>query len=298
MANGTTKAKPAVSLKALIATSIGAALLLLIANSAFWFNNYIFNTTNFTKVTTDALLSDSSRNAIAAVVVDEALQNRPALQKGLQEPATKLISGLLDSNAAQTVVQRTVTRLQIAITSKDPQPIELNLEPIKDTLTKLLDLTQQITGRPADEAKFDPNDIPNKITLVDVTKLPNIYLMGTVLLWLGPIALLAALGLIFYPLYLYRWQPQGIYQALGIQTAAVFLGWVVALLIGPLFKPPLLAQVPDVNLRVVIENVYNAFIATFNTQTNSMLVIALFLLIAALGSWYYQTIYQPKQEKN
>lgn len=294
MATTSSPAKP-LGTRALVATAIGAALLILIANSAFWFNNYIFNTTNFTNTTTQALLSESSRTAIAGQVVSKALQNRPALQKAVEEPATKLISGLLDSNVAKNLVQRSVTRLQIAITSKNPQPIEINLEPVKENLTRLLDIAQQITNRPADEAKFNPEDIPNTITLVDVTKLPNIYLMGTILIWLGPICLLIAIGLIAWPLYTYRAITSRLHIVLGIQAVAIGLGWVTALLIGPLFRPPILAQVPDENLRVVAENIYNAFIATFNNQTNSMLLIAVFLLIAAVVSWYYHTIYKSRR---
>ncbi|TAK89145.1 hypothetical protein EPO04_03535 [Patescibacteria group bacterium] len=295
MANTQTNSSLTVRMRVLIGTAFGASLLLLIANSALWFNNYIFNTTNFTNVTTEALLSDSSRTALATAVVDKALQNRPVAQRAIQEPATKLVAGLLDSNVAETVVERSISRLHTIITSKDPQSIEINLVPIKDTITKVLDLAEQTTGKTVDEDRFNPEDLPDTITLVDATKLPNIYVMGTVLLWLGPISLLAALGLLVYPIYRQRQNLKALHVVLAVQAGFVGIFWITALMIGPLFKPPILAQVSDTNVRTVVENVYNAFITTFNNQSSILLAIALILLVAAGASWYYQDVYKVKR---
>ena len=277
------------TLRITLVYAIIAALLLIIANSAFWFNRYIFNTSNFTSTTTTAVLSDSSRNAIAGEIVDQAFKNRPLVQNAVQQPATKLISGLLDSNLAHTLFERSVTRLQVAMTSKDPKPIALDLSSLKATITKVLGVAEAITGDDVTaNAKFDPNTIPTTIVLLDTSKLPNIYVLGTVLLWVGPIALLGAIILLVVPLHQSRRHLGALSNLLFIQAGVVFGGWLLALLIGPLFKPAVLAQVPDANLRIVVENVYAAFVATFNNQSASLLVLAVVLALSGGGLWYYR----------
>jgi hypothetical protein len=269
-----------------------AVPLLVIANSAIWFNNYIFNTENFTELTTQAILNDSSRDAIAGVVVDRALEQRPAVRGAIQQPATKLISGLLDSNLAHTIFERSVTRLQTAITSKNPQPVTLDLSSIKETATKVIDVAGAVSGRSPDDSRIDPADIPDSVTLVDTSKLPNIYRMGVVLLWLGPLAVLATIIAFGYVLYRVRDSLYRLQQFLAIQGASILGAWLVALLLGPLFKPALLGQVPDANLRIVVESVYDAFMAAFTNQAGVLLVLGLLWLLAAGGIWHYRT--QPR----
>src|SRR5579871_2269472 len=121
-----------------VALAIIAGILLIVANSALWFNDNIFDTTTFTNTASQALLSESSRDALAGTVVNKALAGQPALQSLVAQPATNLISGLLNSDLAHTAVQRTVTKLQTTITSKNPQPIAINLVPLKTTLTKVM----------------------------------------------------------------------------------------------------------------------------------------------------------------
>jgi hypothetical protein len=287
--NGSTKAKspaPAFRFKQYLAFSIISALLLIIANSAFWFNNYIFNTANFTQLTTTALLSDSSRNAISGEIVDKALANRPAIRNAVQEPATKLIAGLLDANIAKNVLNRAVTRLQIAVTSKNPESIAIDLTSIKGTLNTVVTVANSVSGKTADENSFDPNNIPDQIVLVDAQNLPNIYTLGTVLLWLGPISLLIGLLLLGYAIYQSRRSLEALSKTLALEGVIVMLGGVVAYLIGPLFQPIILAQVPDPNLRVVVTDIYQAFIGKFNAQCNSLYTLGLLLLIAGGVAWF------------
>ena len=47
----------------------------------------------------------------------------------------------------------------------------------------------------------------------------------------------------------------------------VALVGLLSLLIGPLLRPQLLSNFPDSDGRIVIENLYNAFLDTFNSQT-------------------------------
>ena len=52
-----------------------------------------------------------------------------------------------------------------------------------------------------------------------------------------------------------------------VQGASFILVGLVSLLIGPIFRPSVLEPFQNPNGRVVVGNLYNAFIATFNSQT-------------------------------
>src|SRR5690348_1556596 len=91
-----------------ITLAIIAALLLVVANSAFWFNKYIFDQNNFTPLVTSAVQQESSRKAIANEVTDKLLANRPVLARVAEEPLTNILAGALGSNLAQKVFGKVV----------------------------------------------------------------------------------------------------------------------------------------------------------------------------------------------
>jgi hypothetical protein len=91
--------------------SLLAAFLLVISNSALWFNNYIFDGNNFTNITTNAIKKESSRTAIATEIIDRLLEKRPRLKNIIDEPMIKLTSGILDTNLAQTALGQKIPRM-------------------------------------------------------------------------------------------------------------------------------------------------------------------------------------------
>jgi hypothetical protein len=289
---------PLTSLRTTIIMGIIAALLFIVANSAFWFNKYIFNTQNFTNLTTEAVLSDSSRQAMATVIVEKALQNRPRLESAIEQPATKLISGLLDSDLSHTVLTKTVTRLQTIMTSANPQPVVINFEPLKDASQKILNVASAVSGGQVgngEKTDVSISDLPDQVVLVNPEKLPNIYLLGSILLWVGPLAVIGTLILLAYPLIRNRTNLPALQSTFAVQGVILFFGWLLALVIGPLFKPPVLGQVPDPNLRVLVDNVYSAFIGKFDSQSIVILIVAIVWLLVAGGIWYYR--FRPGYEQ-
>lgn len=270
--------------------TVAASLLLLISNSAIWFNRNIFDTANFTEITSTALLSQASRDAMATGITDRVLQNRPAIKGIVDDRLIKLISSLLDTSLVHGSVDRSITFLHTTVTSKDPQPVTLDLSGTKATISRIMAVVNTQTDRSPEEQRVDLNDVPDEITLLDPTNLPNIYVMGTVLLWLGPLTMLLALGIFGYLIYRMRGDRAGKRNMLLIVTAALTLTGLLALLVGPLFRPPVLAQITAPNLRVVTANVYDAFASTFTDQTNTMFVLALLTGLAAAWVHFYPII--------
>ena len=270
----------------LIVLSSLAVLFLIIANSAVWINKSVFNTQNFSEITTKSLLSESSRGAIADEIVQQALSDRPIINSAVQEPASKFISGLLATTQAESAVNRAASRLQIAVTSEYKENIEIDLSSIKQTAAKLIDLAGQ------DRESTNIDNIPSKITLVDVSKIPEFYKLGTLFMWLGPIALVIGLLLLAEPHL--RAKRLRLELLLG-QGFIVLAGYLLGLLIGPLFRPPVLSQFNNVNLRLVAENLYNNFVASFNSQLRFMLVLGLIMIAVPLINRLY--LYAKSRKK-
>lgn len=237
-----------------------ACVLLLVANSAVWASRVFFNTQTFTDLTSQAVLSESSREAIAREIVDTSLKERPVAKRVASATATKLVAGLLDTNLADVAVNRMVSILQTALTSAKPQPITVELGGIKATLQQLIDLTnREQTGERL-------QSIPDEITLLDTATLPDFYQAGQRLLFLGPISALAVLAMLAYP-HFRRRNFNDSKKLLLLQGTMILATGLFAMALGPIFRPTVLAQVTSFNLRIVVQNIYNSFIATFNSQS-------------------------------
>lgn len=270
-------------LRFILLTSL-ATLFLLIANSALWVNKTIFNTENFSQITTDSLLSESSRNAVATEIVDKALADRPVAKNVAGEQATKFISGLLATSQAETAVQKVSSRLQIMLTSEHSENVELDLTGIKQTVTKLIDLAG---SEQQDSQTAKVESIPDKITIVDTSKIPTFYQLGTLFLWLAPIALISGMLILAAPHIKAKKLDLDLLMKQGL---IVLGGWIIGLLVGPLFRPPFLAQFNSSNIRTVAENLYNSFIASFNAQMELILGLSLIMIFVPLLARLYRFI--------
>lgn len=253
----------------LIMATIAAGFMLVVANSALWVNQTLFNVDTFSTIAERALLSESSRDALASEVVDTALSNHPLAKNIIGDTTTKLISGLLSSNRAEVSVKRVISRLHLAITSENPKNIEYDLTGIKSVVDKIITLIGEEGSTGA------VSQLPDKIVILDVSNLPKLYMYGTVFLWLAPIALIGAVILLARPHVIRR---QLDVRILIFQGFAVIGTSVMALLVGPLFRPTLLAQVPSTDLRVVVDNIYGAFISNFDAQTMWLFNLGLIIL--------------------
>lgn len=271
------KPKPLIG-RGLIAVTVIAGFLLVIANSALWVNRTLFNVDTFSTIAEQSLLSESSRNALSGEIVDIVLSDRPVVKNIVGDTATKLISGLLGSNQAEAGVKKIISRIHLVITSENPKNIEFDLTGIKSVIDKIITLI----GKDEDISRV--NKIPDKIVILDVSNIPKLYLYGTIFLWVAPIALIGAAILLARPHIMRRRLDAKI---LTFQGFTVIGTSVMALLVGPLFRPPLLAQIPDSDLRVVVDNVYNAFVDNFNAQTMWLFDLGLVMLFVAICVFIY-----------
>lgn len=276
-----TKSTTSSSKRGFVVATILAAALLVVANSAIWVNRAIFNTQEFTSISTSALTSESSRKALADEIVDRALVNNPTAAAVVKEPATNIIAGLLGSQQAENAITKIVGKVQILLTSKKPESITYDLTGIKTTVTKLLTVANK------DQAVEKVADLPDSITVFDANKVPSIYQYGVAMTLIAPFAFMIAIALLAVPHFKKRYSTEKLLLAQG---GTLIGAGVMALLIGPIFQPIVLAQVSNSNLRVVVENFYNAFIASFNDQTMYLIYAGLILVAIPLGQRLYRLV--------
>ena len=264
-----------------VIATVFAALLLMVANSAIWVNKSIFDTKQFTAISTEALTSESSRQALAGEIVGRALQNNPTVAAVVTEPATNIISGLLGSQQAENAFTKIIGKVQILLTSKRPESITYDLTGIKTTVEKLLTVANK------DQAVDRVSELPNSITVFDAEKVPSFYQYGIAMTLIAPFAFLLALVLLVMPHVKKRFTTE---KLLLVQGGTLIGTGLMALLVGPIFRPPVLAQVPNANLRVVVENFYNAFISSFNAQTMYLIYVGGILIAVPLAQRLYKIV--------
>lgn len=207
----------------------------------------------------------------------------------MSQPATKFISGLLDSSLTQKATEKVVTRLQISVTTKNPQNIEFDLTGVKNVVSKLIAL--------ADVANVEvqpQRELPDKIVLFDASSVPSLYRYGQAFLWLAPLAGLSAMALFAYPHIKER---KLVRRVMLLQGSTLILLGFFALSFGPLFRPQVLGNVVSSNARVVVENIYNAFIVTFNEQTMWLFTVGIILCIIPTVLWLYSAQVKPRLAK-
>lgn len=243
----------------LIVTSLVAGLLLMIVNSAIWVNQQVFDTKNFTNTAVTAISSESSRKAIGGRITDQILRDNPVVKNIAGDQLTNLFSGLLGTDQANKLLTATVTRLQIYVTSSNQKDVDIDLSGLKDTLTRVAEI------RGGDQpSRINPDKIPSKIVLIESKNVPNLYNYGVTLTWVA-VGVFVIAGLLLAKPYI---SDRSKYLSIMIvQGASFVLVGLVSLLIGPIFRPSVLEPFQNPNGRVVVGNLYNAFIATFNSQT-------------------------------
>lgn len=263
------------------ASKVGSAVLLILAGvflffaqSAYWVNNTIFDQENFTEITTNTLLMESSRNAIATTVVNRALEDRPVLQRTIGKRAVSFTSGLLGSDISRQAIEAVTDKTYAYITAPNRQDIAIDLSPVKGVLTQLVNVARNPNNA---ERLEDANaQIPDEIVLVESDTFPSASKAVQTMLWIGPLLWLATI--ISFVLYVY----------LGRREYAkrIYLAGLVILLVGilgmftsPFVPPPIAAAVGNIDIRPVAQNLAHAFLQPFKQQMMYMIGVTLAVLL-------------------
>ncbi|HEX7633532.1 MAG TPA: hypothetical protein VF401_04375 [Candidatus Saccharimonadales bacterium] len=251
---------------------IFAALTLFLAQSAYWVNHTVFDQENFSQITTTALLLESSRDAIANSVVDNAFQNRPLIKKTIGKRVESLVGGLLGSDLSAQAVDTLTNKTYAYVTTKNRQDITVDLTGIKAPLEQVVSVAQ-LSGGKLDTVQ---QKLPDQIVLVRSSSFPNVSGAVTLMLWLGPLFWLSTF--VLFGLYIYTGRKHYAKRVYAAGSAVVIVS-LLGLLTVPFVPPPIAAAVPDIALRPVAENLVIGFLAPFKSQMYHMLFFALVALL-------------------
>jgi len=259
---------------------IGAAILLFLAQSAYWINHTVFDQQNFSQITTAALLKESSREAIAGAVVDKALADRPVAKRVLGSRLESLVSGLLGTDLSTQAITTLTSKTYAYATAPNREDIAIDLTGIKDPLNSLVNVVQSVQNVRGveSESKLETAQakIPDQIVLISSNAFPDISGAVQTMLWLGPLLWLGSF--IGFGLYIYLGRDQYA-KKVYLAGLAIILVSLFGLATTPFIPPPIAAAVKNIALRPVAETLASGFLAPFAEQMYIMLGVVLLLLL-------------------
>jgi len=251
---------------------IFTGLFLLLAQSAYWLNHTVFDKQEFTSIVTPVVQSESTRNAIATTITEQAFADRPLANQLIGQNVTALIAGLLNTDAAQQLTAGLINRSYTYLTTNNPQPIAIDLTAIKMPLEKI---TEVVESR-GNDVKINPQNIPDKIVLFNPAGLPDVYSYSVLMLWLGPLFWIGFIVLAALYVYLGRRQYARRVYILG---GTLIVASCIGLLVGPLITPPITAQVQLAEFRGVVDQLITSLLAPFGSQNQFVIVATVIILI-------------------
>lgn len=260
------KNKPWITKTVSVLLILIASISLFLAQSSYWVNKTVFNQANFTSTVTDAVLEQSSRDAIASQVVDKALQNRPVAQRVISDRAEKLVSSLLGSDFATQAVNKVVNVTYKYVTTPDRQDIKIELAGVTEPILAVLNLAQASDSNAAQKIE----SIPSEIVLVESDDFVDLSGVVSAMLWVGPLFWLLTIAGFGTYIYIHR---QKYAKAVYIVAISVALVALIGILTRPVLPAPISSMIPVSNLRPVVENVADAFLIPFQSQMVTMLLI-------------------------
>lgn len=263
-------------MKKLYITTAIAGFFLLVANSGYWVNRFVFNEQKFSQIAVTSILSSDSRQAIAEGVSTKLYENRPVAKRVLSEPTTSIVNGILGSPKMQQPLTELVKRINVRMTSKTQPEVALDLTGVKSVLSQVVGTVDTVTNK---DIAFQPDNIPDKIVVVKSDNLPNLYNYSVAILWISPLTLIAGGLLVVLPYFWWRNRYKTIMTA---QSIMFFSVGAIALMVGPLFRPLVIGNLATDAGRTVIGNLYNAFLATFEHQSYIFFVLGAVLLVTRI----------------
>lgn len=248
------------------------AISLFFAQSAYWINHTVFDKESFSTITTDALTSQSSRDAIASSVVNKALEDRPVAKKVIGERVISLTSGLLGSDFSNQAISALSSKTYAYATASNRQDIAIDLTAVKDPLNGIIALAES-QGASVPEPK---REIPDEIVLIESDNFPDLSGAVKAMLWLGPVFWLTTLITFSIFIYLGRKNYAKRVYLVGLSIIIISL---LGIFTSPFIPPPIAAAVPNIDLRPVAQNIAQGFLAPFTTQMYVMLGTTLIALL-------------------
>jgi hypothetical protein len=238
-----------------------------------WAGRAFFDTKTFSNTVTNSLTSQSSRDAIAAELVNKAFEDRPIARRVIGPKLTSGVSSLLDSSIAENSIRTISDRMQSYLSASDQnqKTVAIDVTGLKTVIQTVSSLVDTSNGQTINSDK-----LPDTITIIDAEKVPSFYKYGKILYYLSPLSALLVIGCAFG----YIKRSKNGYRRLYVVCATVAASTLTTIAMGPLFKPPVLELAKTTSTRTVVSNLYDAFLHLFTQQLLIALVLSIVIALA------------------
>lgn len=257
------------------------AILVLVSLTSFWLQSTIFDTDNFTAMTTQAVGKESSRRSIGELVAGRIFEKTPTLRTVFSDRLAEHIAGTLDTDRAKSSIDRLARESQLLVTSPQREPVTIDLTGIKTSIAS----AQSLTGRTEDNARINVDNIPDEVVLIDTAELPSIHQQAVMVVWAGPLSLMLAIGLAIWWVLRASYRQARLFR-IKIVLLSVALGSLFAITLGPLVEPPFIALGRDAPSQTLMRNVYEAFMSPFYRQAILIGMSAVFVTVV-MSVWQW-----------
>lgn len=281
------------SKKMIIVLSVVVSVFLLLTSVGLWLERQIFNEERFKETAAGVIKTEQVREAIADEIIVIVTGDFPELKDLATEFVQPTLAELLNSDFIASAVEEVAGEIQVALTSSEPQAVAIDISGITGPLKTAVGFIPNLSSEVENAVK----DLPSSIVLIEKGGIPSIFTIGLILMWLGRLTGVAALVIFIVMVWkaIVNRQSQilrtlGIYISIG---AAIFLVLVWA------FSSPLLSTIGSGNIRVIVSNIFEAFIRILINQTWAILVVGLFIIGASylLRFWREDADVEAKTDK-
>jgi len=281
------------SKKTIVILSVIVSVFLVLTSIGLWLERQIFNEERFKNTAVGVIKTDQVREAIADEIIIIVTGDFPELQNLATEFVEPTLAELLNSDFVSSAVEEVAGEIQVALTSSEPQAVAIDISGITGPLKTAAGFIPNLNSDVENAIK----DLPASIELIEKGGIPSIFTIGLILMWIGRLTGVTALvifGVMVWKAIAKR-QSQilrtlGIYISIG---AAIFLVLIWAI------SSPLLATIGSGNIRVIVTNIFEAFLRILVNQTWVILVGGLVLIGASylLGYWREDAEIDTKMDK-
>ena len=246
------------------------ALMLYVFNVGLWVNSNVIDTEAFVEATVSSLQTESSRIAVAEIIVDELATDTPIVLL-LREPLVDLFAAILETPRFAVVLFNVGELLHVAVIEGDGAAIETDLSSIEQLVRVPL------RAIAPDLESLIPSDFFDSVTIVEAGKIPDASPYVAIARFTAIAAAVVALALGFLIVALSRPRRFSLVMiGTAITVAALSTSWLV-----PGGRDLTIGVADDPNVEVLIANLYDALAASLRSQ--SRLVAAGGISILAIG---------------
>jgi hypothetical protein len=257
-----------------VAGAVLLAVLIYLANVAWWIDREIVQPDNFVESSVEALGSDSSREALARLIVDRLTDEYPLLAL-LDSTLVGLFSDLLDSSGLEEVLVVVSADIHHRIILGNQEAIVVDLLEHRDLI---LGPVEFVAPR---LAALVPDEWFTSIELLEEGALPDLSLYARLV---GPVRIVSITGivlLVISMLWFLRRRGVGL-MAVG---AAFGLASIATAVLVPGGKVAALARVDQKPLEIIAADTYDQFASSLKLSAVLLALTCAALALVGYALW-------------